>query len=158
MDSGHISLDPRLHGGQSVDVAAPAAAAVPNPDYSPVMVRRRYYQDRIMLDRDASNFKYEDDKIKVRKNQIRLKSTTLQPPPPPPPPNLWGNAQRYKGSLENMLEAEQEEQQQQQSGRSRAGMMVKDFLSRNSRRRRRGRMFSLPSRYWCAIVYNKQTT
>ena len=141
MDSGHISLDPRLHG-QSVD-AAPPLAAVPNPDYSPVMVRHRYYQDRIMLDKDASNFKYEDDKIKVRKNQIRLKSTTLQPPPPP---NLWGNAQRYKGSLENMLEAEQEEQQQQQSGRSRAGMMVKDFLSRNSRRRRRGRMFSLPSR------------
>ena len=57
---------------------------------------------------------------------------------------------RYKGSLENMLEAEQDEQQHQ-SGRSRAGMMVKDFLSRNSRRRgRRGRMFSLPSRY---VIY-----
>ena len=146
MDSGHISLDPRLHG-QSAGAALPAAA-VPNPDYSPVMVRRRYYQDRIMLDRDASKFKYEDDKIKVRKNQIRLKSTTLQPPQPPPASNLWGNAQRYKGSLENMLEAEQEQQQgqRQQSGRSRAGMMVKDFLSGNSRRRRRGRMFSLPSR------------
>ena len=83
-----------------------------------------------------------------------LKSTTLQPPQQPQPPaNLWGNAQRYKGSLENMLEAEKQEgqqrgqrQQQQQGGRSRAGMMVKDFLSRNSRRRRRGRMLSLPSR------------
>ena len=94
MDSGHISLDPRLHGGQR-DNAAPPPAAVPNPDYSPVMVRRRNYLDRIMLDRDANNFKYEDDKIKVRKNQIRLKSTTLQPPPPPLPTNLWGNAQRY---------------------------------------------------------------
>ena len=51
MDSGHVSLDPRLHGGGGVDLAPPAA--VPNPDYSPVMVRRRYYQDRIMLDRDA---------------------------------------------------------------------------------------------------------
>ena len=51
MDSGHVSLDPRLHGGGGVDPAPPAA--VPNPDYSPVMVRRRYYQDRIMLDRDA---------------------------------------------------------------------------------------------------------
>ena len=151
VNSGHISLDPRLHGGQDAAVTAgggpPLPAAVPNPDYSPIMVRRRYYQDRIMLDRDASNFKYEDDKIKVRKNQIRLKSTTLQspsqPPPAPPPANLWGNAQRYKGSLENMLEAEQ----QQSSSRSRAGMLVKDFLSRNSRRRRRGRMLSLPSRY-----------
>ena len=104
--------------------------------------------------RDASKFKYEDDKIKVRKNQIMLKSTTLQPPQPLPA-NLWGNAQRYKGSLENMLEAEKQEgqqrgqqqgQQRQQGGRSRAGMMVKDFLSRNSRRRRRGRMLSLPSR------------
>ena len=150
VNSGHISLDPRLHGGQGAAAAGPPPplAAVPNPDYSPIMVRRRYYQDRIMLDRDASNFKYEDDKIKVRKNQIRLKSTTLQspsqppPPAPPPPTNLWGNAQRYKGSLENMLEAEQ-----QQSSKSRAGMLVKDFLSRNSRRRRRGRMLSLPSRY-----------
>ena len=51
MDSGHVSLDPRLHGG-GVETATPPAA-VPNPDYSPVMVRRRYYQDRIMLDRDA---------------------------------------------------------------------------------------------------------
>ena len=78
-----------------------------------------------------------------------LKSTTLQPPQLQAPANLWGNAQRYKGSLENMLEAEKQEGQrgqQQQGGRSRAGMMVKDFLSRNSRRRRRGRMLSLPSR------------
>ena len=90
----------------------------------------------------------------MRKNQIMLKSTTLQPPQPQPQANLWGNAQRYKGSLENMLEAEKQEGQQrgqrqgqqQQGGRSRAGMMVKDFLSRNSRRRRRGRMLSLPSR------------
>ena len=50
MDSGHVSLDPRLQGG--VETATPPEA-VPNPDYSPVMVRRRYYQDRIMLDRDA---------------------------------------------------------------------------------------------------------
>ncbi len=101
------------------------------------------------MDRDTSKLRYEDDRIKVSKKQISKKSmmgatAEARMSNGAPSQNLWSNANRYKGSLENELES-------QEADSSRSSRRIRDFLPKRNgearNKRRRGRIFASLTRH-----------